>query len=202
MGYRHYMYIVPCSMVEEIQGMTYSELKVYAQKVGCYSATDIEEWVDLIELIGKNDFFGFGKFYENAQNIQNLGTPLFSIDDTQRYFEEYAPYVVGRDAVLCAIEDYRQKIVNWYSSLLMTQEEFEKSKVYFPSKLNQEERIRRHLENQRDEWENSFGLLAIDTDEDSPNIVRSWLYEYEIFELVHRLKTMDWGKNTLVFMGW
>jgi hypothetical protein len=33
-------------------------------------------------------------------------------------------------------------------------------------------------------------------------LVSSWLYEYEIFELVLLYRTFDWDKNVLIFYGW
>lgn len=203
MGYRHYMYIVPRVLVDDIKGLTYDELVQYARKCGA-----VEDWEDgscisLHDLLGRNEFHGFGKYYENAENIYNLGKPLFENKETQEQFEDYEPYVVGIDAVLCAIEDYRKKIVKWYSKLLMTQEECDAANQYHSEhRQTQDERIRTHLTNQMEEWENEFGYYAINTDMDSNKIVHSWLYEYAIFELVHQMKMMDWEKDTLVFYGW
>lgn len=189
MGYRHYMYIVPREKVKDIKSITYKKLK------------DLE-WPSLWEVIGDNQFFEFGKYYENAEEIQKLGTPLFENPDVNEFFEEYAPYVVEKDAVLCAIEDMRKRIIKWYDDLLMTQEEFDATHNAWESRLKQPDRIRRHLENQRDEWQNAFGIVAVNTDDESQTIVNSWLYEYEIFELAHQLKMMDWENNVLVFCGW
>ena len=203
MGYRHYMYSVPRKLVKDIRDMSYSELKEYAKQHRGLQKDGEGSWVYLNDLIGGNTFFEFGKYYDNAENIYKLGKPLFSVDDTQKHFEEYVPYVVERDAVLCAIEDYRQKVIDWYKELLQSQEEYDAShEPWERHRLTQEQRIRRHLENQLDEWENQFGLLPYDLNEESQQIVRAWLYEYEVFELVHQLKTMDWENNTLVFYGW
>lgn len=203
MGYRHYMYIVPCELVNDIKNMTYEELVEYGKTKGAVEEWDDEMWVDIHEILGRREFHEFGKYYENAENIEALGTPLFANADTQEHFADYNPYVVGRDAVLCAIEDYRNKIIKVYDKLLMSQEEFdESSDPWERGKLTQEERIRHHLQCQKEEWENRWGYTAIDTDADNSRIVRSWLYEYAIFELVHQMKMMDWEKDTLVFYGW
>jgi hypothetical protein len=203
MGYRHYMYIVPNTLVNDIKGLTYDELVQYTRKREAVEDWEDEPWVSLQELLGRNEFHEFGKYYENAENIYNLGKPLFENKDTQGHFEDYDPYVVGVDAVLCAIEDYRKKIVKWYSELLLTQEEYDAVNPYFSKHgQTQDERIRTHLKSQMEEWENRFGYCAINTDMDSTKIVRSWLYEYAIFELVHQMKMMDWDNNTIVFYGW
>lgn len=206
MGYRHYMYIVKRERIDQVKNLTYDELKKYAAQNGCLDEDDEDGfgcYSFLYDLAEQNVFHEFGKHYENAENIYKLGTPLFVLPDTQEYFEEYQPYVVNQDAVLCAIEDYRQKIVKWYKGLLMTQEEYDASlELWERNNIPQEQRIKNHLEHQLDEWENEFGFTAIDLYIESNKIVRSWLYEYEIFELVHQLKTMDWENNTLLFYGW
>jgi hypothetical protein len=197
------MYIVPRETVDDIRNLTYDELVEYARAKGILESFDESEWVCIHGLLGGNEFHGFGKYYENAENIEKLGEPLFTNSDTQKHFEDYCPYVVGKEAVLCAIEDYRKKIVNWYSGLLMTQEEYDSSCLpWKKGKTTQEERIKQHLESQKREWEIIWGMFAVNTDEESTNIVRSWLYEYEIFEIAHQFKMMDWEKNTIVFYGW
>ena len=45
-------------------------------------------------------------------------------------------------------------------------------------------------------------LLPYNLDENSSVIVRSWSYEYQVFELVRRMKTIDWEKYSVLFMGW
>lgn len=202
MGYRHHMYIVPRKKVEDIRNLTYAELKEYARVHGGLYGDDEGSWVYLNDIVDGQEFFDFGKYYDNADEIEKLGTPLFLIEDTQEYFEEYSPYVVEKDAVICAIEYYRKKIVNWYSELLMTQEEFDATHEEWERRVKQEERIRKHLESQRREWKNRFGIIAVDLNMENNRITNSRLCEYEIFELVHQFKTMDWENNTLVFYGW
>ena len=71
--------------------------------------------------------------------------------------------------------------MEWYSGLLMTQEEYDAtSEPWVRHKIKQEDRIKDHLLSQKEEWENCFGHTAINTDMESPNIVNSWLYEYVI----------------------
>lgn len=203
MGYRHYMYIVPRKQIDDVKNLTYEELTEYARTHNALEEDEDGAWVMIHDLFGRNEFHEFGKYYENADNVYKLGVPLFTNPDTQEAFSDYEPYVVGREAVLCAIEDYRKKIVEWYSGLLMSQEEADASdKLWALRKVKQEDRIKQHLESQKEEWENRWGYTAVDTSETSTRIVRSWLYEYAIFELVHQLKMMDWENNTLLFYGW
>ena len=201
MGYRHYMYIVPRNVVNEVKNLTYDEQVEYANKHDL-NADKESSWSILRSIFGDEVFFNFGKYYENAEEIQKLSTPLFSLSSTQECFEEYDPYIVEKEGVLCAIEHYRRLIINWYSDLLLTQEEYDATHESWGRQTKQEERIKKHLENQKEEWENCFGITAIDIDMESPKIVKSWLYEYEIIELVHQLKTMDWERNVLLFYGW
>lgn len=205
MGYRHHMYAVERSRVFEITKLSPDELKQYAANNGIHNEDDDNEFspYEFLDCLCGDEFHDFGKYYENSENIYKKGVPLFMNKETQELFEEHKPYVVERVAVLCAIEDYRQKIVNWYKELLMTQEEYDASHTLtFRHKDSQEARVRKHLENQLKEWENRYGYTAIDTDMNSVHISRSWLYEYAIFELAHKLKMFDWEKYMLVFYGW
>lgn len=207
MGYRHYMCVVERKRIDEIRNLSSPELEKYAASQGIYDEDDedcgFSEYSFLMALCRGNEFHEFGKYYENAENVYTLGTPLFSDKETQSRFDDFIPYVVEQDAVLCAINDYKQKVIDWYKGLLMTQEEYDASLEWFERRgLTQEQRIRAHLEKQLSEWENQFGFTAINTDMKSKQIVTSWLYEYQIFELVYRMKTMDWEKNTLLFLGW
>lgn len=89
-----------------------------------------------------------------------------------------------------------KKIIDFYKSLLEV-DEIDKA-----HKITVEEKCKRHVGNQLNEWENAFGICPIDTDLSKPIINRSWLYEYGIFELVRVYKTFDWENNSLVLLGW
>lgn len=203
MGYRHHLYIIPRATVDTVRNMSYEELKTYAKERGKLEEYDGEEpYISFINLFDHNEFFCFGKYYENADAIYKLGVPLFEKTDTQAYFEDYAPFVVGKEAVVCAIEHYQQKVIAYYESLLMTQEQFDATHTEWERRGGQEKRIRTHLENQLSEWKNPYGLSPYNLAENSSSIVNAWLYEYEVFELAHQLKMMDWETNTLLFYGW
>ena len=206
MGYRHYMYIVPRKRIEEVKDLTYEELKRYAESNGIFNEDGEDDFCaySFLSALGEhNEFFCYGKYYENYESIQKLGTPLFSNAETMEHFEEYEPYVVERDAILCAIDYYRERVVKWCKDLIMSQEEYNaKYEPWQRDKRSREERIIAHLESQLSEWENPYGLSAIDTNMKNNRIVQSWLYEYEIFELVHKMKTMDWENNAIIFYGW
>lgn len=202
MGYRHHMYIVPKRLINDIQDLSFEDLKNYAVEHGLARKCE-DEYISFFDLLGRREFHNFGKYYANAENIYKLGEPLFSNPDTQSRFEDYCPFVVGVNAVLCAIEDYKQKIIRVYEDLLLTQGEYDNTYEAFErSHYSQEQRIRRHLMSQLNEWKNPFGIDPLVLDLNDPRLNRSWLYEYEIFDLVHSYKTMDWQNNTLIFCGW
>lgn len=203
MGYRHHLYIIPRETIGTVRNMSYEELKTYAKARGKLEEYDGEEpYISFINLFDRNEFFCFGKYYENAESIYKLGVPLFEKPETQAYFEDYAPFIVGKEAVVCAIEHYKQKVIAYYESLLMTQEQFDATHDEWERRGGQEKRIRTHLENQLSEWKNPYGLSPYNLSENFSNIVNAWLYEYEVFELAHQFKMMDWDNNTLLFYGW
>lgn len=187
MGYRHYFFEVDKKDVEKVKDKTYDELMEIAKEYG----TEIEEeenwfYFNDDKFMNKSCIFEFGKLYwdDTAERIYSNGTPLFTIKDTQDAFSDYYPYAMGSDAMLEAIEIYKEKIINYYKGLL---------EEYTPEVLN------RHVEDMLMWWEK---LGAIDTNLERKRISSSWLYEHQIFELVRLYKSIDWDNKCLLFYGW
>lgn len=209
MGYRHYLYVVDRKMIDQIRDLTIEELAKYAYENAACERWEIEDEEGFlpfnfmhVELMNTT-FHEFGKYYDNAENIQNLGKPLFSREEVQEHFSDMNPYIVEKDAVICAIEDYKQKIISWYKQLLLPQDEFVKENPYYGThNISREKRLEHHIERQLSEWENPFKFSAVDLNPDDWSITHSWLYEYQIFNLVHKLKTMYWDTHVLLFVGW
>ena len=124
MGYRHYFYKVKKADVETIKDMTYKQLVEYAEANG----VEVDEWdghkyVNFIndKFLNKVEVYCLGKLYwdDTAELIYNKGTPLFSVPEVQKEFEEYAPYVVGKEGLLEAIRIYHEKVLEFYKDLLV-----------------------------------------------------------------------------------
>lgn len=199
MGYRHYLYKVEKDLLDKLNGITMEKFYKWGSDNNLIDRDDEEPYLPLYE-IGE-EFFGFGKYYENANEIQENGKPLFTDVELAKRYEEYEPFIVGKDAVLNAIEHQKGLIIKMYESMLLRSDE-ERLEEDFDERTK-EQMYEQHLKSMYHEWKNGFNkVFAINLDESHPVITTSWKYEYSIFELVRLYKVTDWDKYSLIFMGW
>lgn len=195
MGYRHYFYLVKKSDVEKCHNISFSELKRQ------YGDAD-SGYIDFDEIFPRIEIFEFGKlYYENtAERIYNTGKPLFGDKDCQEYFEDYCPFVVGKEGLLEAIKIYKEKVINAYQSLLGDGQE-----VQYPLGITMTEDISeydkmKNFVNDRILWIQHY---FEDIDETHKYAVSaSHMYEHAIFNLIHLFKVIDWDSETILFYGW
>lgn len=194
MGYRHYFYLVKKSDIEKCNNISFSELK---RQYG-----DADGYMDFDEIFPRTEVFEFGKLYydDTAERIYNTGKPLFGDKDCQEYFEDYYPFVVGKEGLLEAIKIYKEKVIRAYQSLLGDGE-----KVIYPLGITMTEDISEHdkmksFVNDRIFWLNEH---FEDIDETHKyKVSASYMYEHAIFNLIHLLKVIDWDNETILFYGW
>lgn len=194
MGYRHYFYLVKKSDVEKCNNISFSELK--------RQYSDADGYIDFDEIFPRTEVFEFGKLYydDTAERIYNTGKPLFGDKDCQEYFEDYWPFVVGKEGLLEAIKIYKEKVIRAYQSLLGDGE-----KVIYPlgitmtEDISEYEKMKRFVDDRILWIQNYFE----DIDETHKYAVSaSHIYEHAIFNLIHLLKVIDWDNETILFYGW
>jgi hypothetical protein len=199
MGYRHYLYKVDKGLLNKIHHMEKDTFFKWGVDNGLVDDDDEEPYLPLYK-IGE-ELFGFGKYYENANEIQMNGRPLFADKELSERYEEYEPFIVGKEAVLNAIEHQKSLIVQMYENMLLRTDE-ERLEEDFDERTK-EQIYEQHLKSMYIEWKNGFNkVFAINLDSSNPVITTSWKYEYSIFELVRLYKVTDWDKYGLIFMGW
>lgn len=204
MGYRHYFDVVDITEVERVKGMTYAELLKYCKDKHPEAVEEDADgvWVDAHHMLGQGTIFEFGKLYyeDTAERIYKHGVPLFDIEDTQEYFEDYAIYRMGKDGLLEAIKIYEQKIIKHYEDLLKDGAvQILPFGIELPrDDIKSVDKLKEHAEDMLRWWQ--WG--AINLNEDSDAISSSWLYEHQIFELVRLYKAIDWSKKCLLFYGY
>lgn len=201
MGYRHYFLKINIEELNKIRKLTKDELTQFCADNNLIDDDDIDDdyiyFGDILDFLKGKEVFGFGKYYENAEAIMELGTPLFENKDNRDRFCDYDPYVVSKEAVLCAIEWQKQKIVNYFNSLLMSDEEY--AKRNFGETIPKEKRLEKEIQSKLDEW---TILTPYNLDSNRPNLINSWLYEYSIFDLVRIYKDTNWKEDCLIFYGY
>ena len=195
MGYRHYFYIVKKSDVEKCNNIVFDELK---RQYG-----DADGYIDFDKVFPRTEVFEFGKLYyeDTAERIYNTGKPLFGDKDCQEYFEDYYPFVVGKEGLLEAIKIYKEKAISAYQSLLGDGQE-----VQYPLGITMTEDISEHdkMKNfvkSRLLWIQKYHFEDIN-ETNKYKVSKSYIYEHAIFNLIHLLKVIDWDNETILFYGW
>lgn len=194
MGYRHYFYLVKKSDIEKCNNISFSELK---RQYG-----DADGYMDFDDILPQIEIFEFGKLYydDTAERIYNTGKPLFGDKDCQEYFEDYYPFVVGKEGLLEAIKTYKEKIISAYKSLLGDGEE-----VVYPLGITMTKDISEHDKMKRFVDDRILWIQNYFEDIDETHkyaVSASHIYEHAIFNLIHLLKVIDWDNETILFYGW
>lgn len=205
MGYRHYFCLVKKEDVDKVRNLSLKEL---CEKFG--KKDEYDEWISFDDVIKQQVIFEFGKLYWDAtvERINATGERFFKEDEVVEYFADHDFYIVGKAGVEKAIEIYVEKINIWLKSLLNDEikKEFEENKVKVMYDLKPEDidmkQVIRSISDKVYEWNTNNIDWNLDLEDDSYSITNSWLYEYQVFNLVHILKTIDWNTYTLLFYGW
>jgi hypothetical protein len=205
MGYRHYFYKVKKADVEAVKDMSFEELLKYAQANN--ADVDLEEkylYFNDKAFMNKVEVHEFGKLYwdNTAERIYNKGVPLFTNKETQEQFDDYEPYVVGKDGVLEAITIYQEKVIDYYKGLLTDGQDYT-----YPLGItihkDDVKSIDKLVEHINDKITSILVFGLADTNEKNKwQVTQSWKYEHSIFNLVHILKSVDWETETILFYGW
>lgn len=200
MGYRHYLYAVPKKQVEEIRLCKTTKDWIDFAKRHNYQYDEDDGWLSPYK-VGK-ELYELGKYSEIAFKLESERPSLFTSEELKERYSDYGFALLTKDDFKAVIEAYRQKIVEWFESLLNP----DKSQIT-SDKLSKEER--KHLEweheikGKLEKWSGKyFDILPIDLDANRERITGDWSYEYAIFELVRLYKVFDWENNELVLVGW
>lgn len=195
MGYSHYFYLVKKSDIEKCNNISFSELKRQ------YGDAD-SSFIDFDEIFPRIEIFEFGKLYyeDTAIRIYKTGKPLFEDKECQEYFEDYCPFVVGKEGLLEAIKIYKENVINAYKSLLGDGQEVQYPLgITMTENISEHEKMKNSVNNRISRIQNSFE----DIDETNKYAVSaSYMYEHAIFNLIHLLKVIDWNNETILFYGW
>lgn len=194
MGYRHYFYEVNIADCFIVKDLTYEQLKEYCWDAYPKCREEIEDgYLSMHDILNKKEVFEFGKLYwdDTAKRIYSKGVPLFDVEETQECFEDYRPYRMGKEGLLEAINIYKEKVINYYESLLVDEVDYEA--------LTSSLKMENHVHDRLFWWQR---MRVLDLDENRESISSSWVFEHQIFELVRLYKSIDWDKKCLLFYGW
>ena len=193
MGYRHYFKKLPKTDLEAIkQCQTNFDLCKWYKQHSYSINIDDDEYFALIPKLGE-DLYCFGKYADWAYDMQNRNESIFSNDEIKDLYCDYGPVICTKADFEAVINEYKKLIITYYESLLVKTDN---------DNITVEQKQKRHIENQLNEWKNDFGSSPINMDDNTNVITDSWLFEYAIFELVRLYKTFDWKHDALILIGW
>lgn len=191
MGYRHYMYLISKEVCKEVKNMKYEELVSKYGEDEYFSLHDLE----------KKEIYNFGKLYwdDTSERIYRTGTPMFN-EDVMKKVDDYVPYLVGKEGLEVAIDIYRKKTEDFYRGLEIDGDvKIGFMGIELPIDITKQEKVDKFLQEQIRGW--SAGNIY-NLDQNNEDIVNSYKYEYQIFELVRLYKSIDFNKFNILFMGW
>lgn len=207
MGYRNKIALLDKGVHVEIKDMTMDEIKNYwSNKTGEEIDEDGYLYIPIYEL--SNEIYELGKYCE-LDYLNEHKKDIFSKKEVEDYFNDGQEFkIIGKEGLLAIIEDYRLKVVKMYQDLINRMEKPEDEKTEdekVTEMLHPEDSPLSHFKGKLREWDCELGgrkFTPYQLNEKVNSVVSSWKYEYQVFELVRLLKTIDFDKNELVLTGW
>lgn len=201
MSYRHRIYRVPKSFVEEAQQLTSLEEFIPFYKKYCHKDvhTDVLDEGETLPLyyIGK-ELFDYGDRSEVGEKMYNYGSPLFSNETLTNMYDHYKPVVLSEEGLLFSIEFLKNQVADIYEDLLR-----EESSNKWKKGISQFDRMKHHIESVYQTWRPEFGNYTVyNLNKGTDELVMSWLWEHQIWDLVRIYKTFDWDNYSMIFYGW
>ena len=196
MGYRHYLELIDKDKLKSLNPEDIRDTsKKYRQE---------EEWFDIDRYLEERgaafeEVMELGKYSDEGYYLEKL--------DNSKHYGEFADIIntlkeeiggddhgfnlITRDDLIWVINAYRDRVVKiWEDTLhtISTSDDIEHLKKemtkYFHGKVH---------------WKDFMVNINLENKWDVQN---TWTYEYELFNLVHILKTIDWDKQLLFVHGW
>ena len=124
--------------------------------------------------------YELGKYY----NFTKGKIPFYSFDIEEIYETEF--YIMTKDELKELIREYHDLIYQYYEKLAQGKDNVDE---FIRSKARQ--------------WcAKSIDPYWLDQEKTDGAIVRSWEYEYAIFNLVYIYRTFDWETDYLIYSAW
>lgn len=126
------------------------------------------------------ELFEIGKYFHYESEHKK---PFYPDPEILKYFESEFE-ILEKEGLKGIIQWYHNKIIEVFSV--------------------SDEELLTGAKKKLEVWNNKFDLLPYWLDEERTDgaIVRSWLYEYAIFNLVHIYRTFDWENDYLIYSAW
>ena len=199
MSYEYDIIIVKKSDIYNITNMGIQEFKDFLHSGNKEIVDDDDDdcnFLSMLESLNIERRYSFGQYYEYANQIYESGHPFFNEKEMQDKFYEYDPFIIGKEEIAAAIEFYRKKVAEYYRTMFIPEEEYNKSLQDNSREQTQAEKISHNIKFKYIEWSKFYPYSLTGK---SP--VTSDTIEYEVFALVDMYRNTDWENKCGIFFG-
>ena len=204
MGYRNYLYVVDRKKLAKIKKMDVNQLWELTEEDP--EEWDMDEdgnprppyWRDVLEKINSEELIEVSGalFYRDSNfELSKYTKKIFKDKEIQKYYNEDTELMIAKPEILDAlIEFYISKVKKFYNQLLL--EDFTNPKDEYGNPLKpQLERLQSAAKSQLS-W-----LNFVNDSKSKWCLSTAWLYEYDVFNLIHIKKIFDPKKQVLLWTG-
>lgn len=138
------------------------------------------------------------ELYEIGKNYDSYPEGFDIIHDLSH--EDGELIVVSHDSILAIVRDFAQKHLDYLKKMITPYEEL--------SEIDKINKDLGHLDSAEDFVKRQINqfkepeLMVYDADLNSPNLVKSWNYQFELFEILRIYKTFDTEKYYVMYYGY
>lgn len=204
MGYRNYLFVVDRKKFAKAKKMT-------AEQLWGLTNEEPEDWNldgdkivtppyyrNLLTSIGGEELLEVSEaiHYRNSNfNIKSYLKKAFKDKDVHRWYNEDIEFMIAKPEILNGlIEFYISKVKNYYTNLAKEDSEHPKDEFGWDLKP-QLERLQKHVQSQLS-W-----LNFVNDSKSKWCLSTAWLYEYDVFNLIHIKKMFNPKKQFLIWTG-
>jgi len=204
MGYRNYLFVVDRKKLAKVKKMDVNQLWDLTKEDP--EEWDMDEdgnpeppyWRDVLEKINGEELIQVSEalFYRNSDfKLSKYTKKIFKYKKIQKYYNEDTELMIVKPEILDAlIEFYISKVKRFYNQLLLEDSTNPKDEYGNPLKP-QLERLQSAVKSQLS-W-----LNFVNDSKSKWCLSTAWLYEYDIFNLIHIKKMFNPKKQVLVWTG-
>lgn len=163
-------------------------------------------------LLHKNDWQNeeeFKKFYDykhaNVEELHEIGKYYEAPDDgfkvTHDLSDEDTEFkVITHESIKAIIRQYAAKHLEYLKKCAVMDKDLDERGLY-EREHGYMDGAQQYVEKQIREWEKAE-ILLYDIDLDNPRLVKSWSYQFELFELLRIYKTFDRENDVVIYEGY
>jgi len=194
MGYRNYLYVVDKKRFNQFRKLNIEQMwdVVGRDKAWCEKALESapDHW-ELRQAIGLKEIFEFGKYVDFRDRIKKYLKPAFKDKEINRQYNEEEEFLIAKPEIIReCMTIYKEKVEEYYKDLLN-----EKSS----NEYDDRSQLMRLLADARSHL--SWAKFLDDLPENEWNLGGGWLYEHEVFTLMHIARIFNPKKYTLLWLG-